>query len=119
MVYGGVSQLTKPSETMYNTFRSIAVCLSVAVGAGLIGQLWVVALHTMSLSEAARGVLFLLVALGLMGHQRLSLILAGLLCLPTVFSQTVTSLDLVSIGQYVLLSLCLILLIMHPNNETS
>ena len=103
---------------MYITFRSIAVCLAVAVGAGLIGQLWVVALNAVSLSEAARGVLFLLVALGLMGHQRLSLVLAALLCLPTILTQTVTSPALLSIAQYVLLSLCLVLLIMHPHSES-
>ena len=118
MVYGAGNQLTKPCETMYITFRSIAVCLAVAVGAGLIGQLWVVALNAVSLSEAARGVLFLLVALGLMGQQRLSLVLAALLCLPTILTQTMTSPALLSIGQYVLLSLCLMLLIMHPHNES-
>ena len=58
---------------MYTRLRLVAVCFAVAIGAGLIGQLWVVSLDVLSLSEAARGVLFLLVfpsALQYLGKSR-------------------------------------------------
>ena len=99
---------------MYTKLRSVAVCLSVAIGAGLIGQLWVVSLNILSLSEAARGVLFLLVALGLMGYQRLSLVLSAITCLPSVLANTPTLGDNVLVtGQYALLAISLVLLVMH------
>ena len=41
---------------MYTKLRLIAVCLAVVIGAGLIGQLWVVSLDILSLSEAEWGV---------------------------------------------------------------
>ena len=99
---------------MYTKFRLVAVCLAVAIGAGLIGQLWVVSLDVLSLSEAARGVLFLLVALGLMGYQRLSLVLSAAICLPSVLAHPLT-LDgnVLVTGQYALLFLSLVLLVMH------
>ena len=99
---------------MYTKLRLVAVCLAVAIGAGLIGQLWVVSLDVLSLSEAARGVLFLLVAIGLMGYQRLSLVLSAAICLPSVLAHPLT-LDgnVLVTGQYALLFLSLVLLVMH------
>lgn len=102
---------------MYTTLRLVAVCFAVAIGAGLIGQLWVVSLDILSLSEAARGVLFLLVALGLMGYQRLSLVLSAIICLPTVLTQPLTlSNNLLVTAQYALLALSLVLLVLHTRH---
>ena len=106
---------------MYIKLRLVAVCFAVAIGTGLIGQLWVVSLDILSLSEAARGVLFLLVALGLMGYQRLSLVLSALTCLPSVLAHPLTlGGNILVTGQYVLLGLSLVLLVMHtrkPSDE--
>ena len=99
---------------MYTKLRLVTVCLAVAIGTGLIGQLWVVSLDILSLSEAARGVLFLLVALGLMGYQRLSLLLSAMVCLPSVLAHPLTLDGSVLVtGQYMLLALSLVLLVMH------
>jgi hypothetical protein len=99
---------------MYTKLRLVAVCLAVVIGAGLIGQLWVASLDLLSLSEAARGVLFLLVALGLMGYQRLSLVLSAVICLPSVLAHPLTlGSNALVIGQYALLALSLVLLVMH------
>ena len=99
---------------MYTKLRLVSVCLSVAIGAGLIGQLWVVSLDILSLFEAARGVLFLLVALGLMGYQRLSLVLSTIICVPSVLAHPLTlGGNFLVIGQYALLTLSLVLLVMH------
>ena len=104
---------------MYTKFRLVAVCLAVAIGAGLIGQLWVVSLDILSLSEAARGVLFLLVALGLMGYQRLSLVLSAIICLPSVLAHPLTfGSNVLVTGQYALLALSLVLLIMHTQKPS-
>ena len=104
---------------MYTKFRLVAVCLAMAIGAGLIGQLWVVSLDILSLSEAARGVLFLLVALGLMGYQRLSLVLSAIICLPSVLAQPLTlDSNVLLAGQYALLALSLVLLVMHTQKSS-
>ena len=104
---------------MYTKLRLVAVCLSVAIGAGLIGQLWVVSLDILSLSEAARGVLFLLVALGLMGYQRLSLVLSAIICLPSVLAHPLTfGSNVLVTGQYALLALSLVLLVMHTQKSS-
>ena len=104
---------------MYTKFRLVAVCLAVAIGAGLIGQLWVVSLDILSLSEAARGVLFLLVALGLMGYQRLSLVLSAIICLPSVLAQPLTlGSNFLVTAQYALLALSLVLLVMHTQKSS-
>ena len=99
---------------MYTKLRLVAVCLAVVIGAGLIGQLWVVSLDILSLSEAARGVLFLLVSLGLMGYQRLSLVLSAIICLPSVLIHPLAlGGSFLVTGQYTLLALSLVLLVMH------
>jgi len=104
---------------MYTKFRLVAVCLAVAIGAGLIGQLWVVSLDILSLSEAARGVLFLLVALGLMGYQRLSLVLSAIICLPSVLAHPlIFGSNVLVTGQYALLALSLVLLVMHTQKSS-
>ena len=99
---------------MYTKLRLVAVCLAVVIGAGLIGQLWYVSLDILSLSEAARGVLFLLVSLGLMGYQRLSLVLSAIICLPSVLTHPLAlGGSFLVTGQYTLLALSLVLLVMH------
>jgi hypothetical protein len=104
---------------MYTKLRLVAVCFAVAIGTGLIGQLWVVSLDILSLSEAARGVLFLLVALGLMGYQRLSLGLSAIICLPSVLAHPLTlSGNVLVTGQYALLALSIVLLVMHTQKPT-
>ena len=104
---------------MYTKLRLVAVCLAVAIGAGLIGQLWVVSLDILSLSEAARGVLLLLVALGLMGYQRLSLVLSAIICLPSVLAHPLTFGSNAPVtGQYALLALSLVLLVMHTQKSS-
>ena len=103
---------------MYTKLRLVAVCLALAIGASLIGQLWVVSLDSLSLFEAARGVLFLLVALGLMGYQRLSLVLSAIICLPSVLAHPLTlGGNVLVTGQYTLLALSLVLLVMHTQKS--
>ncbi|GEM_PF-768655 len=110
---------TGSQTDMYTKLRLVAVCLAVAIGAGLIGQLWVVSLDILSLSEAARGVLFLLVALGLMGYQRLSLVLSAIICLPSVLAHPLTfGSNVLVTGQYALLALSLVLLVMHTQKSS-
>lgn len=104
---------------MYTKLRLVAVCFAVAIGAGLIGQLWVVSLDILSLSEAARGVVFLLVALGLMGYERLSLVLSAIICLPAVLAHPLTlGGNALVTGQYALLALSLVLLVMHTQKSS-
>ena len=114
MIYGFFNSRAGSQSNMYTKLRLVAVCFAVAIGAGLIGQLWVVSLDIRSLSDAARGVLFLLVALGLMGYQRLSLVLSAIICLPSVLAHPLTlGGNMLITGQYTLFTLSLVLLIMH------
>ena len=114
-----VHSLAGSRTDMYTKLRQVAVCLAVAIGAGLIGQLWAVSLDILSLSEAARGVLFLLVALGLMGYQRLSLVLSAITCLPSVLAHPLTlGSNILVTGQYTLLALSLLLLVMHTQKSS-
>tara|TARA_B100000497_G_C7619416_1_gene372112 strand:+ start:530 stop:865 length:336 start_codon:yes stop_codon:yes gene_type:complete len=106
------------SLDMVRFLRFITVCLSVAIGTLLIGQLWMVSLDTASLIDAGRGVLFLLVALGLIGEQRLGLALSALICLPTVVSTPLSGLaPLVVSAQYALLAASLVLLFTQIKRE--
>ena len=120
MVYAFLCSGTELRINMYTKLRLVAVCFAVAIGAGLIGQLWFVSLNILSLSEAARGVLFLLVALGLLGYQRLSLFLSAIICLPAVLTHPLTpgSNALVT-AQYALLALSLVLLFMHTRKTSN
>ena len=59
----------------YRLFRGVTAAMAITLGALSIGNLWVVTLSPASLFDAARGVVLLLVALGLMGEHRLSLAL--------------------------------------------
>ena len=54
--------------------------LALVIGGLLIARLWTQPLSQESLTTAARGVLFVLLALGLMGTRRLSVVLTAVLC---------------------------------------
>ena len=54
--------------------------LALLIGGLLIAQLWTQPLSQNSLTTAGRGALFVLLALGLMGTRRLSVVLTAVLC---------------------------------------
>jgi len=62
------------------TLRQLTMLLTLTMGILLIARLWQSNLSAAGLIDAGRGTLFLLLALGLMGTRRLSLIITGLLC---------------------------------------
>jgi hypothetical protein len=62
------------------TLRQLTMLLTLTMGILLIARLWQSDLSPTGLIDAGRGTLFLLLALGLMGTRRLSLIITGLLC---------------------------------------
>ena len=68
-----------PSQTR-ERLRLLAMILALAIGGLLIAQLWTQPLSQDSLTTAGRGVLFVLLALGLMGTRRLSVVLTAVLC---------------------------------------
>ena len=68
-----------PSQTR-ERLRLLAMILALVIGGLLIAELWTQPLSQDSLTTAGRGVLFVLLALGLMGTRRLSLVLTALLC---------------------------------------
>ena len=68
-----------PSQTR-ERLRLLAMILALVIGGLLIAQLWTQPLSQTSLTTAGRGVLFVLLALGLMGTRRLSVVLTALLC---------------------------------------
>ena len=68
-----------PSQTR-ERLRLLAMILALVIGGLLIAQLWTQPLSQSSLTTAGRGVLFVLLALGLMGTRRLSVVLTALLC---------------------------------------
>ena len=69
-----------PSQTR-ERLRLLAMILALVIGGLLIAQLWTQQpLSQDSLTTAGRGVLFVLLALGLMGTRRLSVVLTALLC---------------------------------------
>ena len=68
-----------PSQTR-ERLRLLAMILALVIGGLLIAQLWTQPLSQDSLATAGRGVLFVLLALGLMGTRRLSVVLTAVLC---------------------------------------
>ena len=103
---------------MYQTLRSVSACLAILLGAALIGRLWLVALDAASLGSALCGVLFLLLALGLMGQRRLSLVLTAGACIPMIISSvSVNDVSTITLGEVLLFSLCLILLSLYPKHQ--
>lgn len=71
-------------EAGYRWARAVTAGVAVLLGALLISNLWVVTLTEETLFAAARGVVLLLIALGLMGEHRLSLGLSAIICAPAV-----------------------------------
>lgn len=105
---------------MYRKLRLAAACLSAVLGAKLIGQLWLVALDAKSLGAAAYGLVFLLLALGLVGRQSLSLVLTVLACLPVfIIDLTWSAGQLTILGQILLLVTSLLLLITDARSVRS
>ena len=68
-----------PSQTR-ERLRLLAMILALVIGGLLIAQLWTQPLSQDSFTAAGRGVLFLLLALGLMGTRRPSIMLTTVLC---------------------------------------
>ena len=60
--------------------RLLAMLLALSIGVLLVADLWSQSLSQESIATAGRGVIFILLALGLMGTHRLSLALTALLC---------------------------------------
>ena len=60
--------------------RLFAMLLALTTGVLLVSDLWERALTKDAIASAGRGVIFILLALGLMGTRRLSLALTALLC---------------------------------------
>lgn len=87
------------------------------VGSALIGRLWLVALDAVSLGDAARGLIYLLLALGLVGHQRLSLALTAMVCSLAFLSGPTNGMgSSVVAGEYLLFTICLLLFCIHPRH---
>jgi len=103
---------------MYQTLRTLSACLAILLGSALIGQLWLVALSAISLGNAGHGLVYLLLALGLVGNQRLSLALTALTCSPVLLgTPTIDEATVIVAGQYLLFGLCLYLFIIHPRHR--
>ena len=60
--------------------RLLAMLLALSIGVLLVSDLWRQSLSQDSLATAGRGVVFILLALGLMGTRRLSVALTALFC---------------------------------------
>ena len=60
--------------------RLLAMLLALSIGVLLVADLWSQSLSQESIATAGRGVVFILLALGLMGTRRLSVALTALLC---------------------------------------
>ncbi len=69
--------LITPVKTI---LRQFTMLLTLTMGILLIARLWQSDLSATGLVDAGRGTPFLLLALGLMGTRRLSLIITGFLC---------------------------------------
>ena len=75
--------MPNPLPTTIERLRLLAMMLALLTGIVLISQLWLQSLDRNVLMAAGRGVVFILLALGLMGNGRLSLVLTALLCAVT------------------------------------
>ena len=94
--------MTPEPKSLYITqilerVRLVAMLLALTTGVLLVGHLWEQALTRETMASAGRGVVFILLALGLMGTRRLSVALTALLCSTTV-------LGLLSVGRTVTLA---------------
>ena len=94
--------MTQERKSLHNTqiqerVRLVAMLLALTTGVVLVGNLWEQALTRETMASAGRGVVFILLALGLMGTRRLSVALTALLCSTTV-------LGLLSVGRTITLA---------------
>jgi len=60
--------------------RLVVMLLALTIGILLISGLWQYTLTEKQITQAGRGVIFILLSLGLMGTRRLSVVLTALLC---------------------------------------
>jgi hypothetical protein len=72
--------MSQPTFVTRERLRLLAMLLALSIGTLLIADLWRQSLSQESLATAGRGVVFILLALGLMGTRRLSVALTALLC---------------------------------------
>ena len=72
--------MTNTPSKIREWLRLLAMIFALIIGGLLIAQLWTQPLSQTSLATAGRGVLFVLLALGLMGTRRLSVVLTAVLC---------------------------------------
>ena len=77
--------------------RLAAMLLALTAGVLLVSQLWEQTLDRGTMASAGRGVIFILLALGLMGTRRLSVALTAVLC-------GTTAMSLLSVGRTITLT---------------
>ena len=77
--------------------RLFAMLLAQTTGVLLISDLWEQTLTQDAMASAGRGVIFILLALGLMGTRRLSVALTALLCVTT-------AMGLLNVGRAIVLT---------------
>ena len=77
--------------------RLFAMLLALTTGVLLISDLWEQTLTQDAMASAGRGVIFILLALGLMGARRLSVALTALLC-------ATTAMGLLNVGRAIVLT---------------
>lgn len=77
--------------------RLFAMLLALTTGVLLISDLWEQTLTQDAMASAGRGVIFILLALGLMGTRRLSVALTALLCVTT-------AMGLLNVGRAIVLT---------------
>ena len=77
--------------------RLFAMLLALTTGVLLISDLWGQTLTQDAMASAGRGVIFILLALGLMGTRRLSVALTALLCVTT-------AMGLLNVGRAIVLT---------------
>ena len=98
--------------------RLFAMFLALTTGVLLISNLWEQTLTQNAMASAGRGVIFILLALGLMGTRRLSLALTVLLCGTTTMSllyvdRTVVITDWLELAMFIICSGLLFTSISH------
>ena len=89
--------------------RLFAMLLALTTGVLLISNLWEQTLTQHAMASAGRGVIFILLALGLMGTRRLSVALTVLLCGTTTMSllyadRTVVITDWLELAMFIICS---------------
>ena len=77
--------------------RLFAMLLALTTGVLLISDLWEQTLAQDAMASAGRGVIFILLALGLMGTRRLSVALTAMLC-------ATTAMGLLNVGRTIVLT---------------